>query len=226
MSAIRNGIELNQVEVDLERGAHDCHVYRTWDERWAVVAPFVRDGLELGEHCLLVTSAQSFDRWRSDLTGFGVDVDREEQTGALAFVTGEGWRGPLSMSTPNSMTMVRNTLSTVEQLLQRYRGVRIVGDAEWDLDPPVTADALCHWEATANVVFEGSDVRAICQYDITHYEPPHLHAALRTHPSVIWDGKRRRNPFYEAPQILQHEPHLNHSASDRQVVDQILARLN
>lgn len=121
--------------------------------------------------------------------------------------------------------MARSTIEMLEPILRSFSGVRIVGDAEWDLPPSVRSDVLCHWEATANLVFEESDVRVICQYDVAHYAPPILHAALRTHPSVIWDGTRRRNPYYEAPRILEHEPLLNDSSTSSVAVAALLAGL-
>jgi hypothetical protein len=216
---------VQHVEIDFEPGAHDCHLYRGWSERAGVVRPFVRDGLERDEYCLIVTNPKSADTWRSDLKTFGVDVDEAEQRGALEFASGENWREPLSNGAPNSIIMARNTLEMLAALLTRFSGVRIVGDAEWDHQPPVHPDVLCHWEATANLVFEESNVRVICQYDVNHYAPAMLHAAMRTHPSVIWDGRRRSNPGYQAHQILAHEPHLNRSGSNSHGVDEMLANL-
>ena len=205
-----------------ERGAHDGHLYRTWSERTAVVLPFVNEGLENGEHAMIVTSPSSWDQWRRELQAFGVDVGREERRGALQFVSGEEWRGPAVV---NSIVMTRRALDTVNGLLGDFNGVRIVGDAEWDLEPTVPPDKLCHWEATANLVFDDSDVRAICQYDVGRIDPHYLHASIRTHPSLIWGGKRYRNPHYEAPRILEHEPYLNESTGDRTVVDDLLRQL-
>jgi MEDS: MEthanogen/methylotroph, DcmR Sensory domain len=208
--------------MDFERGAHDGHLYRTWSERSAVVLPFVRGGLRNGEHTIIVTSPSSCDQWRRELEAFGVDVAHEESRGALQFVGGEVWREPAAV---NSIVMTRHALDTVNPLLEEFKGVRMVGDAEWDLEPAVPPDKVCHWEATANLVFADSDVRAICQYDVGRIDARYLHASIRTHPSLIWGGKRYRNPHYEALRILEHEPYLNESTADGDMVDEMLRQL-
>lgn len=211
--------------MQFEPGAHDCHLYRTWSERSSIVVAFVSEGLARGEHCAVVANVDMFDRWRSELREVAVDVDRDEQSGALAFVSGEAWRASLSGPAPNSIKKARATLAMLDPQLARFAGVRIIGDAEWDRPPAVQPDVLCHWEATANLVFERSNVRVICQYDASQAAPKTLHAALRTHASVIWEARRRRNPSWEAPAILEHEPHLNGSTADHALIETLLAHL-
>src|SRR5262249_35115705 len=95
----------------------------------------------------------------------------------------------------------------------------------WEWDPPLPADKLCHWEATANLVFEGLAVRAICQYDLGTDSPQVIHSALRTHPQVILGRKLYSNPFYEAPRILENEPYLNHSDVDAPRLASLLSQI-
>jgi len=214
---------MRRESLQFERGAHDCHLYRTWAERRDVVVPFIHEGLTNSEHCILVTGACSFDSWRNEFESVGIDVQAEEQHNRLRLLTGDAWRTPLSEGT--SLSMARAALATLRPLLHVFNGVRIVGDAQWDLDPPVTAADVCHWEATANLVFEESDVRVICQYSVEHYAAEFLHAALRTHGTVIWDGKRHSNRHCEAREILRREPALNQPASDSHAVETILSDL-
>ena len=147
---------------EIQRGGHACHLYQNWSERRDVTVPFVRKGLERHEHCIVVS-----------------DVDAEERRGRLQFLTGATWRTPLVAG--GSLGMARTALTMLKPLRSEFNGVRIIGDAEWDLPPSVPAAAVCHWEATANVVFDDSDVRVICQYAAGHYTPDHLLAPLRTH---------------------------------------------
>jgi len=171
---------------------------------------------------MVVTNVSSYDQWRHELQAFGVDVAGGESRGALQFVSGDEWREPAAV---NSILMTRLALGKVNGVLGEFKGVRMIGDVEWDLEPSVPADKLCHWEATANLVFEESDVRVICQYDVNHYDASYLHAAMRTHRSIIWDGKRYRNPHYEASRILEYEPALNESTADREMVEDLLRSL-
>ena len=80
-------------------------------------------------------------------------------------------------------------------------------------------------EATANVLFDDVDVRAICQYDLSLHTPAEIHSALRTHPVVIYEGQSRQNPYYEAPDILRDEPRLNGSDADASRIAEMLEAL-
>ena len=103
--------------------------------------------------------------------------------------------------------------------------MRVVGDVGWAIEVKLSVESLCHWEATANLVWEDTNCRAICQYDIGRHEPAALHSALRTHPIVVFEGRALQNPFYEAGAILANEPHLNSSHADTDAVQAMLATL-
>ena len=73
------------------------------------------------------------------------------------------------------------------------------------------------------MLFAETDVRSICQYDLTHHPPAAIHTALRTHPLVILEGQLHENPFYEVPAILAAEPLSFGSDADAAKVEQLLA---
>lgn len=208
---------------EIQRGGHACHLYQNWSERRDVTVPFVRKGLERHEHCIVVSDEATFGDWRREFEAAGIDVDAEERRGRLQFLTGATWRTPLVAG--GSLGMARTALTMLKPLRSEFNGVRIIGDAEWDLPPSVPAAAVCHWEATANVVFDDSDVRVICQYAAGHYTPDHLLAPLRTHTSVIRHGVLHANPNDEAARILRYEPQLNETPADAGLLDAALARL-
>ena len=121
--------------------------------------------------------------------------------------------------------MAREVLTVMDQKLSQFPAIRIAGDGDWSSDPAISADVLCHWEATANLVFEGSKASVLCQYDIDRYPPAFIIAALRTHPVVLYKGRRVENPFYEAPRILRCEPRFNHNTNDPDVLAGMLSQL-
>jgi hypothetical protein len=102
----------------------------------------------------------------------------------------------------------------------------MAGDVQWELEPNVTVGQFCHWEATANLVFENEPVRTICQFNLRHSSGDMIHGALRTHPTVIYGGQTyRHNPAYEADRILELEPHLNYVEANAATLADALARL-
>jgi MEDS: MEthanogen/methylotroph, DcmR Sensory domain len=206
----------------LDLGTHVCHLYRGEDDLKDVTLPFLSDGLRNGECCVYVADGSAVDAWYDELQGQGVDVALARETGALTITSSDAWR---AMCQSGSVGMAREVLGLVDQKLGAFPSIRIAGNVGWSEEPAVSAEMLCHWEATANVVFEGLPARVICQYDIESYQPAFIHAALRTHPIVLYKGRRVRSPYYEAANILAKEPKLNGSSNDPEVVANMLAKL-
>lgn len=205
-----------------DRGSHACHLFRSFAEQKAVVLPFFKEGLRNGEYCIYVTCDQPVDEWYFEFQAYGIDVRHELERGALQIITGDEWRQGGDF---NSIIKAREAWGLIEDKLRSFKGVRITGDAGWALRPPMPIDQLCHWEATANLIYEDTEVRAICQYDLDKQPTEAIHAALRTHPSVLMGGRRYANPHYEAPRILENEPNLNHSDADAGRLQEMLTRL-
>jgi hypothetical protein len=198
-------------------------LYEDLNEQKIVVLPFIKGGLKKNEYCLFVTNEKSIDDWSLELQAFGVDVKREVEKGALAIATSAQLRGSDDF---NSIVKARELWHLVEEKLGQYAGVRIIGDAEWVLiDPPMPSDQLCHWEATADLLYRGEPVSTICMYDLRRHSPSDIRAALRTHAHAQVGRKRYANPFYEAANILENEPHLNASDADRETVAAMLGKL-
>ena len=121
-----------------------------------------------------------------------------------------------------SVTQARRLWEMIESKLDHFPAIRLAADMRWTREYLPTPE-LCHWEATANLIFEDVDVGAICQYGLDYHSPAEIHAALRTHPVVMYAGRARPNPFYEAPTILANEPFLNASYADAATVEAMLS---
>ena len=201
---------------------HICHLYQQVSELKEFALPFIRDGVLSRESCLFVADEAAIDDWYVEFQAYGIDVQQARDARALDVVASEAWR---DLCKRGSVVMSREVLTLVQTTLSEFKGIRIIGDAGWNNDQILQPDQVCHWEATANIVFEGLEARVVCQYDLNRYEPEYIHSALRTHPVVLYQGRRVTNPFYEGAAILEHEPMLNRSTNDPQVVSEMLARL-
>jgi len=197
-------------------------LFQDQNEQKVVALRFLKDGLDRGEYCALVTPDAIADDWQFELQAFGVDVVHAQEAGSLDIVVGSEWRNDGEF---NSILMARSTSHRIEAALVNAPGVRILADAAWTLDPVLPADQLCHWEATKSLVLEETEVRVICQYDLSQHSPANIRAVLRTHPVVLLDGLLLHNPFFEAQQILANEPRLNNSDSDAATIEAMLRRL-
>ena len=206
---------------DVQR-RHTCFLYKDENDQKRYLLPFLQEGLKEGEHCLFICPEESVDDWALEFQAFGIDVVGFLETGALVIATGEEWR-----RTPfKSLAKARELWRHIEGKLADFPAVRIAGDASWSMiDPPIASDRLCHWEATADALYEDLAVKCICMYDLRRHPPSDIRAALRTHSWVIFDQATRANPFYESPRILERDPELNNSDADRATVDSMLAVL-
>src|SRR5690606_37397641 len=115
--------------------------------------------------------------------------------GALVLFSAEDWR---KSSQFNSLGQARTVWNFIESKLEGFSGVRITGDAQWAaIEPALSSDRLCHWEATADMLYRGEPVHTLCMYDSGKHAPSDLRAALRTHATVLTNGQFYANPHYE-----------------------------
>jgi hypothetical protein len=205
--------------IPLNPGEHACHLYRSFDEQKALILPFFKEGLAGNEHCAYITNDRPVDEWYFELQASGVDVQRERDRGALQIIERSVWR---TAGEFNAIVKAREALGMIEGLLMKFSGVRVAGDAAWALNPELPVDQLCHWETTANLVYENQNVRAICEYNLDQHSPAGIHTALRTHAIVVKDGEVFRNHLYEAPRLLENEPEFYHSNADAATVEAML----
>lgn len=201
---------------------HACLLYRDQNDQKRHVLPFLQEGLRNGEHCLFICPEASVDDWSLEFQAYGIDVVACLETGGLVISTGEEWR-----RTPfTSLTKARQLWEHIEEYLARFPAIRIVGEASWSLlNPPIASGALCHWEATAGLIYEGMPVQAICMYNLTIHPPPDIRAALKTHSRVILEQGAFQNPYYESDRVLNGDPGLIDTEADAAVIDKMLARL-
>ena len=202
------------------RRQHACVLYRTPGELKQYLLPWIKEGIDQGQHVLFVCSEDSVDDWSIEMQAFGIDVRMRLDSGALVIATGEQWRE----SPFNSLAKARELWQHIEQNLAEFPAVRIAGDAGWAaLAPPISSDRLCHWEATADLIYEDVPVNTICLYNLDERSPSEIRAALRTHPRAVVAGVTHPNPFYEGDAILNAEPDLNASDADAELIQTMLA---
>jgi len=203
----------------LLRGAHACHLFSTAGQQKQILLPFCQQGLKRNEFVSLTASADTIDDWQLELQAYGIDVQAERERGALMI---KGIGEPSADFNP--VRQARNLWRMVQPMLERFAAVRLVRAQPWSAEA-LTIEDLCHFELTKNLLFQDTDVRSVCQYDLTNHSPQAIHTALRTHPLVILDGMLRENPFYDGDAILKQEPAAFGSDADAQAVEQMLASL-
>ncbi len=188
---------------DLERqltalapGDHICLIYQSRDEQFAVMIPYLRDGLAQGQQCLYIADERSVEEVEEALRAAGVDVDAEEERGALRIATKretylrQGRFDPAVM-----LTLLHG--ATHEAVTRGYSALRVTGEMTWALGPEVGTERLIEYEALLNDFFPGSRCLGICQYNRERFGAEILQEVLHTHPVAIVGTRVCRNPFYQ-----------------------------
>ena len=202
---------------------HSCLLFEDGNEQKKAVLPFIKQGLEDGEQCFYIGREASLDDWLFEFQTYGIDVQSEQERGALRVTS--SWHSSRPGAT-NSIDLARRLWAAIESGLASFSAIRCAADMTLTLETGVTVSQLCHWEATINPLIEDEKVRMFCLYDLRSLSTGAIHSALRTHPSVVRRVRAVSNPYYEAYRILENEPYLNDSDADAAAIQAMLANLD
>jgi len=204
-------------------GSHVCSLSRDAGGQRDLLISFLAEGLTAGESCLCVVPDQDAEEWSAALEARGIRDLTRSGGGQLQILKGTDWR---LQRDANSIIQARRVWRMMERALWNFKGVRFAIDMNWTLDADVPVDRLSHWEATLNPLLSGGiEVRMICDYRLDALPEASVVAGLRTHPSVVLDGRQASNPYYEAPLILEDEPQRNLPGSSVPPLEEMLSRI-
>jgi MEDS: MEthanogen/methylotroph, DcmR Sensory domain len=189
---------------NLDEGMHICTFFRTSAEKYRVLMPFIREGMEQGDRAFHVVNPSFRSEHAQRIAEAGIDSVRAELEGQLKIV---GWdEAYLRGGSFNQSAM----LSLLPVLLNdgRTRGfpvTRFIADMEWVLNDPGALGRLLEYECRANLALPRAGDIVLCAYELDKFGAAIVIDALRTHPIVLIGGIVQRNPFYVPPEELLKE---------------------
>lgn len=189
---------------NLDEGMHICSFFRSSAEKYRVLMPFIREGMEQGDRAFHVVNPSSRSEHAQRIAEAGIDTARAEVDGQLEII---GWdEAHLRDGSFNQNAM----LSLLPVLLNdgRTRGfpiTRFIADMAWVLNDPGALDRLLEYECRANLALPKAGDIVICSYELDKFGAGIVIDALRTHPIVLVGGIVQRNPFYVPPEELLKE---------------------
>lgn len=182
---------------DLEPGDHLCCLYETEEEHRAVLAPFLRQGLEQGEKVVYIVDAHTAETVLEYLREDGLDVEPYLARGQLSILTvGDAYMRE-GVFNPDGMVALLQA-ETERALAEGYSALRVTGEMSWALRGLPGSERLIEYESRLNGFFPGSKCLAICQYDWQHFDPAVLLDVLRAHPIAVV-GTAVYDNFYYMP---------------------------
>ncbi|HTF63977.1 MAG TPA: MEDS domain-containing protein [Edaphobacter sp.] len=189
---------------NLDGGMHICTFFHTSAEKYRVLMPFIREGMEQGDRAFHVVNPSFRSEHAQRIAEAGIDSVRAELDGQLKIV---GWdEAHLRGGSFNQSAM----LSLLPVLLNdgRTRGfpvTRFIADMEWVLNDPGALGRLLEYECRANLALPKAGDIVLCAYELDKFGAAIVIDALRTHPIVLIGGIVQRNPFYVPPEELLKE---------------------
>jgi hypothetical protein len=202
MSSARKSVRL--FGENLDEGTHICTFFRTSAEKYRVLMPFIREGMEHGDRAFHIVNPSVRSEHAQRIAEAGIDAARAEVQGQLEII---GWdEAHLRGGSFNQSAM----LSLLPVLLNdgRIRGfpiTRFIADMAWVLNDPGALDRLLEFECRLNLALPKAGDIVICAYDLDKFGAGIVIDALRTHPIVLIGGIVQRNPFYVPPEELLKE---------------------
>jgi anti-sigma regulatory factor (Ser/Thr protein kinase) len=156
-------------------------LYSTAAEYLDGVMSFVTAGIDAGDAVLVAVPTANLATLREALSGAGDAVTFIDNTELAR----------------NPARIIPAVLRFVEE--QSGRHVRIVGEPIWAGRSPAEVTEATRHEAMVNAAFAGTDVEAICPYDVSGLDPAVIADAWRTHPRVIEPCGGVDSPHYDDP---------------------------
>lgn len=179
---------------------HVAAFFRSAEERYRILGPFVAEGIANGEKALHIIDPPDRGTHVAHLTEQGVESERAEARGQLEFLE---WQETYLRGGEFDQDAM---LTLMGQLLNKgstdgFPLTRAIAHMEWALqDRPGVAD-LVQYEVRVNSLLRDCRDVVLCAYDLTKFSGDVIIDVMRGHPVVLIGGCLRENPFY-APQDL------------------------
>jgi len=168
----------------LDPGSHLCLIYETQEEQFAALVPFIRRGLDLGQHCLHIADDNTAAAVLDALRAGGIPVEGALASGALAVTTKQDTY--LRHGCFNPEAMIGYLAEGVEASRRAgFSAARLTGEMTWALGKGPGVHRLLEYESKLNHFLPHRPALAICQYNVRRFGPEIIREVLRTHPLVL-----------------------------------------
>ena len=189
-----------------ELGAHRhiCGFFRTPEEEYHLLLPFIKEGFERGEKAFHVVDPKLRDDHLRRLDSAGINVAEAEKSGQFELCNWEQmYLRDGYFDQDRMLTLWRDVLEAAGQ--HGFPRTRLVAHMEWALEDHEGVSDLIEYEARFNLMHQGGRDAVICTYDLTRFSGDVIMGVLRTHPMVILGGVLQENPFFIPPEQFLEE---------------------
>lgn len=177
------------------RNRHVAAFFASDEERYAVLSPFIAEGLDAGEKGVHLIDPPSRERYVRGLHASGIDVESAEAAQRLEL---KSWDDTYLRGGSFDRHVMAESLeqALVNGSAAGFPRVRVIGYMEWALQDRPGVHDLAAYEALLNDVLPSYPDVVVCAYDLTKFRGDTIIAVIRAHPAVLIAGELRDNPFY------------------------------
>jgi hypothetical protein len=182
----------------LQSYSHVCAFFRSPDEFYTVLLPFIKEGFDRHERALHIVDPKLREEHIRRLQGAGIDTSAAEVSQQLELRVWEEAYLRGGHFVPDAMlTLLEERLSAGQT--EGFPLTRLVATVEWALQDRPGVDDLVEYEARVNYLAASHADPLVCCYDLTQFSAGLVMDILRTHPMAIIGGTLHENPFFVPP---------------------------
>jgi hypothetical protein len=188
----------------LQSYRHVCAFFRSPEEFYSVLLPFIKEGFDRQERALHIVDPKLREEHIRRLEGVGIDTAAAEATQQLELRVWEDAYLRGGHFVPDAMlTLLEERLSAGQT--EGFPMTRLVATVEWALQDRPGVDDLVEYEARVNYLAASRTDALVCCYDLTQFNAGLVMDVLRTHPMAIIGGTLHENPFFVPPDQFLEE---------------------
>jgi hypothetical protein len=183
---------------------HVCAFFRTLDEHYRVLLPFIEEGFGRGERAFHIVNPVRRDDHRRRLTSVGIDVPDAENKGQLIL---RDWRDTYHREGRFDPQLMLATLEGAlrDSIQSGFPMSRLICNMEWAAENRPAVNDLLEYEMRFNYVSAKYPDPVICTYDLSKFRADFVIDVMRTHPMIIIGGILQPNPFFVPPDEFLRE---------------------
>jgi hypothetical protein len=189
---------------------HVCAFFRSPEEEYRVLLPFIKEGIERGERAFHVVNPLLRQEHIQRLLEAGLDLLTAMKRGQFqlydwdqAYFPAGSFDQGQSFDQHKVISYWREFLEGTER--QGYPLTRLVAHMDWALEDRQGVNDLLEYEARCNLLYAGRHDAVVCVYDIRRYPAAVILDVMRAHPAVVIGDNLQKNPFYVPPDAFLQE---------------------
>jgi len=182
----------------IKKHDHLCLIYKTQEEQFSTVIPFIKIGLERGEKCIYVTDENTAATVIDSMKAMDIPVEEAIELGKLTIISKQ--ESYLKQGYFDPDWMIKFLKDATDDAIEKgFSALRVTGEMTWVLSGDPGTERLMEYEAKLNYFFPENDALAICQYNLNRFSPEIIQGVISTHPLIIFGGMVCKNFYYVPP---------------------------